>query len=66
VGKPLVYATSKNFMDYIGINSSAQLPQLKDISNVDIVLPTNGSEAMPENEGVLVVTEEGALQHVGE
>ncbi|HXS37692.1 MAG TPA: SMC-Scp complex subunit ScpB [Flavipsychrobacter sp.] len=66
VGKPLVYATSKNFMDYIGINSSAQLPQLKDISNVDIVLPTNGSEAMPEDEGVLVVTEEGALQHVGE
>ena len=30
-GKPLVYATSSNFMDYFGIKSVKDLPQLKDI-----------------------------------
>jgi segregation and condensation protein B len=31
VGKPLLYGTSKMFMDYFGINSTADLPKLKDI-----------------------------------
>ncbi len=31
VGKPILYATSETFMDYFGINSTAGLPQLKDI-----------------------------------
>jgi segregation and condensation protein B len=66
VGKPLIYSTSKNFMDYLGINSSAQLPQLKDITNTEIIFPTQGSEAQPEPEGLFVVTEEGALAHKGE
>jgi segregation and condensation protein B len=30
-GKPLVYATSKNFMDYFGINSADDLPKIKEI-----------------------------------
>ena len=30
-GKPLVYVTSKSFMDYFGINSSEDLPKLKEI-----------------------------------
>ncbi len=64
VGKPLVYATSKSFMDYLGINSPAELPQLKDISNIDIVVPTNGSEAQPGEDGTspLMVNEQGDLQ----
>lgn len=66
VGKPLIYSTSKNFMDYLGINSPGQLPQLKDITNLEIVFPTNGSEALPENEGLFVVNEEGTLQQQGE
>jgi len=65
VGKPLIYNTSKNFMDYLGINSPAELPQLKDISNIDIVLPTNGTEALPEGEnGSLMVAEDGSLHPV--
>lgn len=65
VGKPLVYNTSKTFMDYLGINSPAELPQLKDISNIEIVLPTNGADALPEGEnGSLIVTEDGNLQPV--
>lgn len=65
VGKPLIYTTSKNFMDYLGINEPKDLPQLKDISNIDIVLPTNGTEALPEGEnGSLIVAEDGSLQPV--
>jgi segregation and condensation protein B len=62
VGKPLVYATSKNFMDYIGINTPRDLPQLRDVSNVDVVTPTLGSEATPEDATALVVSEDGSLQ----
>lgn len=47
IGKPLVYATSKGFMDYLGINSPSQLPQLKDITDVQIVMPTNAEDAKP-------------------
>ena len=28
-GKPIIYGTSKSFMDYFGINSVKDLPQLK-------------------------------------
>ncbi|MFM6975229.1 MAG: SMC-Scp complex subunit ScpB [Sphingobacteriaceae bacterium] len=31
VGKPLLYHTSNLFMDYFGLNSLADLPQLKDV-----------------------------------
>lgn len=63
VGKPLVYATAKNFMDYLGINSSADLPQLKDISNIDIVIPTRGSDAEPgeQTEAAVEVDADGKL-----
>ena len=30
-GRPLIYVTSKSFMDYFGISSVRDLPQLKDI-----------------------------------
>jgi segregation and condensation protein B len=62
VGKPLIYATSKNFMDYLGINSATELPQLKDITNIEIVIPTAGAEAIPEDDSTMVVTADGALQ----
>ncbi len=35
VGKPILYATSEIFMDYFGINSAAELPQLKDIISIN-------------------------------
>src|SRR5690606_14006841 len=31
IGKPLLYATSSQFMNHFGINSTKELPQLKDI-----------------------------------
>ena len=30
VGRPLIYSTSDQFMDYFGINSLDQLPTIKD------------------------------------
>ena len=31
VGKPLIYVTSKSFMDYFGINSPKDLPQINEV-----------------------------------
>lgn len=39
-GKPLIYNTSRNFMDYFGINSPEDLPKLKEIFNDAMVDPT--------------------------
>ncbi|HVM86707.1 MAG TPA: SMC-Scp complex subunit ScpB [Puia sp.] len=39
-GKPLVYATSKLFMDYFGINSADELPKLKEVFSENLVEPT--------------------------
>jgi segregation and condensation protein B len=64
VGKPLIYATSKNFMDYIGINSATQLPKLKDITTDNITLPTSANEAIPEQTTLLLVTANGMLAPV--
>lgn len=66
VGKPLTYATSKNFMDYLGINNSEGLPQLKDITNIDIVLPTSGEEARPEGEAQLMVAADGSIEEAAD
>lgn len=47
-GKPLLYVTSKSFMDYFGINSPDDLPKLKEIFS-DAVQPTVVSD-MPRPE----------------
>jgi segregation and condensation protein B len=67
-GQPLVYATSKTFMDYFGINSPADLPQLSDIASQELVNPTVVGAAqpvdtdLPEDENtVLVVNELGEI-----
>lgn len=39
-GHPLVYGTSKNFMDYFGLNTTDDLPKLKEVFDDNIVLPT--------------------------
>jgi len=40
VGKPLVYATSRQFMDYFGINSAEELPKISEVLAEQIVMPT--------------------------
>src|SRR5580765_6944435 len=39
-GHPLVYATSKTFMDYFGINSSDDLPRIREVLAEQLVTPT--------------------------
>jgi len=39
-GHPLVYNTSKNFMDYFGLNSPEDLPKLKEVFDDNFVGPT--------------------------
>lgn len=39
-GKPLIYSTSRTFMDYFGINSPTDLPKLKEIFAETLILPT--------------------------
>lgn len=39
-GRPLLYATSKNFMDYFGINSTDDLPKIKEVLSEQLVEPT--------------------------
>ncbi len=41
IGKPLLYATSEQFMNHFGINSVKDLPQLKDIINEENTIGEN-------------------------
>jgi segregation and condensation protein B len=47
-GHPLVYGTSKNFMDYFGINSAEDLPKLKEVFDEAMVNATNVNDAIAE------------------
>lgn len=76
-GHPLVYATSKSFMDYFGINSPDDLPKIKEVLAEQMIEPTIVTEAdfisesvnkeveattaSPEEPTNLAVTESGEL-----
>jgi len=69
-GHPLVYGTSRSFMDYFGINSTEDLPRIKEIIGSEIIEPTamqdsfhpEDADLMPEvSNEVLAVTEDGSL-----
>ena len=72
-GHPLVYATSKTFMDYFGINSAEDLPKIKEVLADQLVSPTvikdtlppEGEDEKPQTSEVddvlLSVTETGEL-----
>jgi segregation and condensation protein B len=74
-GHPLVYSTSKNFMDYFGINSADDLPKIKEVLAEQMVQPTimkdvntestdeetPNDETEGESDEVLSVTETGEL-----
>lgn len=63
VGQPLLYSTSKSFMDYFGINSPADLPQISEVMMEELVRATNVQEAqeeMIEHSGKVEDVEEGS------
>src|SRR5690606_34374992 len=65
-GHPLVYVTSKSFMDYFGINSSDELPKIKEVLEEKMVERTIVKNEEPEHEEAqegnpLAVSENGEL-----
>ncbi len=58
VGKPLIYCTSKSFMDYFGINSPSELPKINEILMEELVKATVMSDVNLNNEDVEVVADE--------
>jgi segregation and condensation protein B len=53
VGKPLIYTTSKSFMDYFGINSADELPKIKEVLMEELVEATkihNEESSKPKQE----------------
>ncbi len=59
-GKPLIYTTSKTFMDYFGINSAADLPKLKEVLGESFEEPSL-IDYTPIVEPSMVVSEDGSL-----
>lgn len=65
VGKPLLYGTSHTFMDYLGINSIEELPKLNEINQYEDIIPTDATEALPdEGESKMVVNENGEIDEL--
>lgn len=72
-GHPLVYSTSKSFMDYFGINSAEDLPKIKEVLAEQMIEPTivNETDFVSESANIeapaqpdainLSVTEDGQL-----
>src|SRR4051812_624193 len=64
-GKPLVYGTSKNFMDYFGLNSTDDLPKIKEVLAEQLVEPTiinpDHSKTNDDEESLLLVDSNGDL-----
>jgi segregation and condensation protein B len=48
VGQPLIYSTSKSFMDYFGINSADDLPKISEVMMEELVNATNVIQAQAE------------------
>ncbi|AYD48488.1 SMC-Scp complex subunit ScpB [Arachidicoccus soli] len=49
-GKPLIYATSKGFMDYFGLNSPDDLPKIKEVLAEQMVEATTQLRTTENNE----------------
>ena len=73
-GHPLVYATSKNFMDYFGLNSAEDLPRIREVLAEQLVMPTyieqteqpeqnteSSNETPPTESSAFIVGENGEL-----
>lgn len=58
IGKPLLYATTPYFMDYLGINDVSELPKLKEIVQMMPVEATEGLAAEPEQKAANIALPE--------
>jgi segregation and condensation protein B len=70
-GKPLLYSTSRSFMDYFGLNHPDDLPRIKEVLQEELAHPTflqaqqpqqgPAEEGTDEENGSLAVSENGEL-----
>jgi segregation and condensation protein B len=60
-GHPLIYSTSKTFMDYFGINSADDLPKIKEVLADRIIEGTVINHTEFDQAGTLAVTDHGEL-----
>lgn len=70
-GHPLVYSTSRNFMDYFGLNTPEDLPKIKEVLADQIIEPTvinhtDFAESETSQSETLAVSEEGELVQASE
>ncbi|MBX2931421.1 MAG: SMC-Scp complex subunit ScpB [Chitinophagaceae bacterium] len=70
-GHPLIYATSKSFMDYFGINSTDDLPKIKEVLAEQLIEGTiinpedfTSNTDLPQNndEATLSINDSGTLE----
>jgi segregation and condensation protein B len=65
VGKPLIYNTSKSFMDYFGINSKEDLPKINEVLMEELIQSTiidhNQEDLELAGASTLEVGEDGAI-----
>ncbi|MFN5422976.1 MAG: SMC-Scp complex subunit ScpB [bacterium] len=59
VGKPLIYSTSRHFMDYFGINSADELPKISEVLAEQMITPTLVNAEHFEIEGEDTARDEG-------
>src|SRR5436305_2364138 len=60
-GHPLIYATSKSFMDYFGINSPDDLPKIREVFADQVVEPTIVHHTEFEESEILAISDSGEL-----
>jgi segregation and condensation protein B len=64
-GHPLIYSTSKSFMDYFGVNSADDLPKIKEVLANQIMEGTVISHTQFEPASTLAVADNGELIEEG-
>ena len=62
VGKPLIYTTSKSFMDYFGINSTDDLPKISEVMMEELVQATVVAQSVAVDEMVATTAPEVMLE----
>lgn len=61
IGKPLIYTTSKSFMDYFGINTSEDLPKIQEVLMEELTEATRINDTgpgEPESEEIVSPSQE--------
>ena len=64
VGKPLIYATSKSFMDYFGINSADDLPKISEVLMEEFTKATSVNDIMEANAEESATLEAASMEEI--